>query len=133
MNKDILKGQWAQFKGKVKEQWGKLTDDDLTAINGKREVLLGKLQTRYGYAKDRAERELTEFEERCCTKGQACSSHKNETSKDFSEASRRHPTESSRDFSDRKHPTESSKGFSDANRGHQRDEAEDLAHPRNRR
>ncbi len=62
VNKDFLGGKWHEFKGKVKEQWGKLTDDDLTQINGKREELLGKLQSRYGYAKDKAEQELTSFE-----------------------------------------------------------------------
>lgn len=56
--KDILEGNWNQMKGKVKEQWGKLTDDDLTQINGKRDVLIGRLQERYGYDKKRAEDEL---------------------------------------------------------------------------
>lgn len=65
MNKDIFKGQWNQIKGKVKEKWGKLTDDDLTQINGKRDQLLGTLQKRYGYAKDRAEEEVKYFEENC--------------------------------------------------------------------
>lgn len=62
MNKDIFQGNWHQFKGKVKEKWGKLTDDDLTQINGKKEILIGKLQARYGYAVDQAEREVNEFE-----------------------------------------------------------------------
>ena len=62
MNKDLFEGKWHEYKGKVKEKWGKLTDNDLTQINGKREALLGKLQTHYGYAKDRAESELEEFE-----------------------------------------------------------------------
>ena len=52
MNEDIVKGNWTQFKGKVKEQWGKLTDDDLDVIAGKRDQLEGKLQERYGKAKD---------------------------------------------------------------------------------
>lgn len=65
MNKDIFKGKWHELSGKVKEKFGKLTDNDLTAINGKREALLGKLQTRYGYAKDKAEEELASFEESC--------------------------------------------------------------------
>ena len=47
-----LEGNWKQIKGKVKEQWGKLTDDDLTAINGQREQLEGKIQERYGIQKD---------------------------------------------------------------------------------
>lgn len=51
MNKDIYQGKWNEYKGKIKEKWGKLTDNDITEINGKREALLGKIQTRYGYAK----------------------------------------------------------------------------------
>jgi len=65
MNKDIFEGKWTEVKGKVKENWGKLTDDDLTEINGKREVLLGKLQSHYGYAKDQAEKELEKFGNSC--------------------------------------------------------------------
>lgn len=66
MNKDIFEGKWNEYKGKIKEKWGKLTDNDLTEINGKREALLGKIQTRYGYAKERAEKELNEFEKTGC-------------------------------------------------------------------
>ena len=61
MNWDQVKGNWKQFTGKVKEKWGDLTDDDLTAIQGRRDQLAGKLQERYGYAKERAEREIDEF------------------------------------------------------------------------
>jgi uncharacterized protein YjbJ (UPF0337 family) len=61
MNWDQIEGNWKQFKGKVKEKWAALTDDDLTAIQGRRDQLAGRLQERYGYAKDRAERELDEF------------------------------------------------------------------------
>jgi uncharacterized protein YjbJ (UPF0337 family) len=61
MNWDRVEGNWKQFKGKAKEKWGKLTDDDLTVIAGKRDQLAGVLQKRYGYAKDQAERELDEF------------------------------------------------------------------------
>ena len=61
MNWDQIAGNWKQFKGKVKEKWADLTDDDLIAIAGKRDQLAGKLQERYGYAKERAERELDEF------------------------------------------------------------------------
>ena len=57
-------GNWKQFKGKVKEQWGKLTDDDMTVIEGKRDQLVGKVQERYGYAKDEAEKEVKEWENR---------------------------------------------------------------------
>ena len=49
MNKDEIGGNWKQFKGKAKEQWGKLTDDDMTVIEGKRDQLVGKIQERYGY------------------------------------------------------------------------------------
>jgi uncharacterized protein YjbJ (UPF0337 family) len=61
MNWDQISGDWKQFKGKVKEKWGKLTDDELTTIAGKRDQLAGLLQERYGYAKDQAEKELNEF------------------------------------------------------------------------
>jgi uncharacterized protein YjbJ (UPF0337 family) len=50
MNEDTLKGQWMQLKGKVREKWGKLTDDDLDQIQGKSEQLVGRLQERYGWA-----------------------------------------------------------------------------------
>ncbi len=62
MNWDRIEGNWVEFKGKVRERWGKLTDDDLDVIAGKREQLLGVLQQRYGYAKDSLERELRDFE-----------------------------------------------------------------------
>ena len=61
MNWDEIKGNWKQFQGKVKEKWGKLTDDDLTTIAGKRDQLAGILQKRYGYAKEQAEKELDDF------------------------------------------------------------------------
>jgi uncharacterized protein YjbJ (UPF0337 family) len=61
MNWDQIAGDWKQFTGKVKEKWGKLTDDDLTTIAGKRDQLAGLLQQRYGYAKDQVEKELDEF------------------------------------------------------------------------
>jgi len=64
MNKDILQGKWREMKGKVKEQWGKLTDDDLDKIDAKSEQLLGLLQQRYGYARDKAEEEYKRFTER---------------------------------------------------------------------
>ena len=58
MNEDTLKGQWTQIKGRVREQWGKLTDDDLDRIQGKSEQLIGRLQERYGWAKEDAQREV---------------------------------------------------------------------------
>ncbi|TPG53452.1 CsbD family protein [Ewingella americana] len=62
MNKDQTEGNWKQFKGKVKEKWGKLTDDDLTVVEGKRDQLVGKIQERYGYKKEEAEKELKSWE-----------------------------------------------------------------------
>ncbi|ATA20282.1 uncharacterized protein YjbJ (UPF0337 family) [Gibbsiella quercinecans] len=63
MNKDQAGGNWKQFRGKVKEQWGKLTDDDMTVIEGKREQLVGKIQERYGYQKEQAEKEVKSWED----------------------------------------------------------------------
>lgn len=62
MNKDILKGKWMQIRGDVKKTWGKLTDDDLSQINGDRDKLVGRLQERYGYSREQAEREVTTFD-----------------------------------------------------------------------
>jgi len=64
MNRDIFEGKWKQFKGEVKKQWGKLTDDEIDQINGQHEKMVGLLQERYGYTRERAERELDEFVER---------------------------------------------------------------------
>lgn len=61
MNWDQIKGNWKQLSGKVKEKWGKLTDDDLITAAGQRDQLLGLLQKRYGYAKEKAEDELNQF------------------------------------------------------------------------
>lgn len=61
MNWDQVSGNWTQFTGKVKEQWGKLTDDDLTEIAGKRDIMIGKLQERYGIAREEAEKQLEKF------------------------------------------------------------------------
>jgi len=60
MNWDQVAGNWKQFRGKVQEKWGDLTDDELDQIAGKREQLVGALQKRYGYARDQAEREVEE-------------------------------------------------------------------------
>ena len=64
MNWDRIEGNWMQFKGKAKEQWGKLTDDDLDVVAGKRDQLTGRIQERYGIAKDAAEREIDEWSRR---------------------------------------------------------------------
>jgi uncharacterized protein YjbJ (UPF0337 family) len=64
MDKDQVSGGWHQLKGKVKEQWGKLTDDDLTQLEGHAEQLAGKIQQRYGVEKAEAERQVKEFRAR---------------------------------------------------------------------
>lgn len=62
MNTDIFKGKWKQMKGSMKQFWGKLTDDDVEKIDGDYDRLVGKLQERYGYSKDQAEKE---YKEKC--------------------------------------------------------------------
>ena len=62
MNRDTIEGQWTQLKGKVKQQWAKLTDDDIGKIEGRRDVLVGKIQERYGVAQDEAEKQIKQFE-----------------------------------------------------------------------
>ena len=64
MNSDIFEGNWKQFKGSMIEQWGKLTSDDLDVAAGRRDQMVGKIQERYGIAKDEAETQLKQFEER---------------------------------------------------------------------
>ncbi len=64
MNQDRVEGNWLQFKGKVKEQWGKLTDDDLDVIAGKRDQLLGKIQERQGLTLEEAEKQFKAWHER---------------------------------------------------------------------
>jgi uncharacterized protein YjbJ (UPF0337 family) len=61
MNWDQLEGKWKQFTGSARERWGKLTDDDLDAIKGRREILVGRLQERYGMAREEADREADEW------------------------------------------------------------------------
>lgn len=62
MNEDIFQGKWKQLSGKVKAQWGRLTDDDLSVAEGNRKYLVGKVQERYGMAKDEAEEQVRSFE-----------------------------------------------------------------------
>lgn len=62
MNWDQIKGDWKQAKGKVKQQWGKLTDDDLTVAEGTRDELVGRIQERYGIAKDEADKQVRDWE-----------------------------------------------------------------------
>ncbi len=64
MNTDIIKGNWKELKGALREKWGKLTDSDYEQIAGKKDKLVGLLQQRYGYEKEQAEREVDEFEAR---------------------------------------------------------------------
>lgn len=61
MNWDQVAGQWKQMKGSLKQQWGKLTDDDLTFIAGSRDKLVGRFQERYGIAKDEAQRRADQW------------------------------------------------------------------------
>lgn len=67
MNEDVFEGRWKQWKGDMKRAWGKLTDDDLDRAEGNRDKLLGTLQERYGWAKDKAEGELDRFLEKIRT------------------------------------------------------------------
>jgi len=62
MNEDIIKARWSQLSGKLKEKWGKLTDSDVTQLAGHRTYLVGRLQERYGIAKEKAEVQVKEFE-----------------------------------------------------------------------
>jgi len=65
MKTEQITGAWKQMKGKLKERWGKLTDDDLKVIEGRQDQLVGMLEKRYGYAKDRAEKEAKDFYRGC--------------------------------------------------------------------
>jgi len=62
MNWDQVKGNWKQFSGTVKVKWGKLTDDEVDQIAGRREILLGKIQEKYGIAKEEAEKQVKDWE-----------------------------------------------------------------------
>ncbi|MCA9960751.1 MAG: CsbD family protein [Anaerolineales bacterium] len=61
INSDILEGKWNQLKGKLRQKWGELTDDDMERIAGKRDELVGVLQEKYGHAREEAERDVDEF------------------------------------------------------------------------
>jgi len=61
MNSDQMEGKWKQMKGSLKTRWGKLTDDDLTVIEGQKDQLVGKIQERYGVAKDEAQKQVDEW------------------------------------------------------------------------
>lgn len=62
INWDQIEGNWKQFKGKARQQWGKLTDDEIDEVGGNREILIGKLQERYGIEREEAERQIEAFE-----------------------------------------------------------------------
>jgi len=62
MNEDRIQGKWKQLSGTLKEKWGKLTEDDLKVVEGNSEYLAGKIQERYGVAKDEAEKQVREYE-----------------------------------------------------------------------
>jgi uncharacterized protein YjbJ (UPF0337 family) len=61
MNSDQMQGKWKQVKGSVKERWGKLTDDDIDVINGKHDQLVGKIQEKYGIAREAAQKQVDEW------------------------------------------------------------------------
>jgi len=61
MNEDTLKGQWRQLRGRVRQQWGELTDDDVAQIKGSAEVLRGKIQERYGRSREQAEQDVAQW------------------------------------------------------------------------
>jgi uncharacterized protein YjbJ (UPF0337 family) len=63
MNWDQIKGNWKQVKGVVRQRWGKLTDDDVDVIAGKRDILLGKIQEKHGLVREEAEKELKAWED----------------------------------------------------------------------
>jgi uncharacterized protein YjbJ (UPF0337 family) len=65
MNWDQISGKWMELKGQVKQRWGKLTDQDIVIINGKREILAGKIRERTGAVKEQVEKEIVEFEASC--------------------------------------------------------------------
>lgn len=61
MNSDIIAGKWEQLKGKARQQWAKLTNDDVEQVKGDAQALSGRLQERYGWAREQAEREITDW------------------------------------------------------------------------
>lgn len=73
MNWESIKGNWTQLRGRVRMQWGKLTDDQLDVIEGRRDVLLGKLQEAYGVTEDEADRQVQAWEDEQLTDDDAAS------------------------------------------------------------
>ncbi len=84
MNSQVLEGKWDQLKGKVKEQWGKLTDNDIMIIKGQRDKLVGKVKEKYGYTKEKAETEVERFLGDC-----GCAEQSANPDRDSEEYSRR--------------------------------------------
>ena len=76
MNEDVLKGEWKELKGKIKAKWGQLTDDDVAELEGNMDKVAGHLQQRYGYAKERAEKEYDDFKKSLAAKVLAVTSPK---------------------------------------------------------
>ena len=74
MNSDTISGNWEELKGKIKATWGKITDDDLTVMQGKTQEMVGKIQKAYGYSKERAEEEWKRFSDE---QASSCSKTKN--------------------------------------------------------
>jgi uncharacterized protein YjbJ (UPF0337 family) len=89
MNWDQLQGKWRQVKGSAKQHWGKFTDDDLEYIAGHRESLIGKLQERYGLAKEEAQRRADEWMKSLLAKGQDAGPPRHTTQPDYQETSKR--------------------------------------------
>ena len=79
MNMDQLEGKWEQLKGQAKAKWGKLTDNDILEIKGKRQELVGKIQERYGYAAEKAGKEVDRFLSDCDCGSDSPSSKKEKT------------------------------------------------------
>ncbi|WP_040211076.1 CsbD family protein [Clostridium polynesiense] len=61
MNDEILKGKWNQYKGEAKKKWGQFTDDEIDQLNGEKDIIIGKIQEKYGKSKDEAEREFNDW------------------------------------------------------------------------
>ena len=76
MNEEVLKGEWKELKGKIKAKWGQLTDDDVAELEGNMDKVAGHLQQRYGYAKERAEKEYDDFKKSLAAKVLAVTSPK---------------------------------------------------------
>ena len=85
MNWDRISGKWTEFKGKVRERWAKLTDDDLARIAGKRDQLLGVLQERYGWVREQAERQIKDFESAADSESMAMGGSRNKPEPDDEE------------------------------------------------